>query len=78
MSGQVHIETRAFYSTEAQGNPNPTRYQPGEQAFHAWGKGEHAAQMEREAAARRLEIGRVEQREGHNGPWTVVFERAAP
>lgn len=69
------IETRAFYSREADGNPNPLRYPPGEQAFHAWAKGEHVAQMEREAAARRPEIGRVEQRTGSAGPWTVVFER---
>jgi hypothetical protein len=75
MSGLVHIETRAFYSTEAEGNPNTTRYQPGEQAFHAWAKGEHAALMERDAAERRPEIGRVEQRTGNAGAWVVVHER---
>lgn len=78
MSGQVHIETRAFYSTEAQGNPNTTRYEPGELAFHAWATDEHAALMERDAAERRPEIGRVEQRTGLAGAWLVMFERLTP
>lgn len=75
MNGLVRIETRAFYSTEAQGNPHPARYQPGAEAFHVWGIGEHTAQMEREAAEHRPEIGRIEQREGPAGNWAMVFER---
>ena len=72
----IYTETRAFYSTQAQGNPNTQRYPPGEQAFHAWAKAEIVANDERQVAQNRPEIGRVEQRNGSSGPWAVVFDRS--